>query len=347
MESKLLRGGVVELKPIGVVHSPIKDTGAMPHYGVAAAVEVYPDFAEGLLELESNSHVLVIGWLHQADRDLLRADRYSGGASQRGVFGIRSSSRPNPLGVTSTRLLRREGQTLHLERLDMIDGTPVVDLKRYSPGWDCIFSARSSRDLAPLSERHAEHLLEDMLVEAVNFHGERCVGVALAARILHHAMELWDIAQKEPGLRLSVGGDGCIGDGLQALTGARLGNGRLKVPGGRIYRLIYGERGLAFYPKEVGGLSPEQALAASLEDLFSVREEVPTHDAYVAEKASSTKEVEPALLDRVNQSLVQGRLPCAVAFRIAGEMGVHVSQVGRAADLARVKIAHCQLGCFR
>lgn len=337
----------MELKPIGTVHSSIKEPEDMPHHGVAAQVEIYPQFGDGLLGIDGNSHILVVGWLHQADRDLLRVDRFSNGARERGVFGIRSPSRPNPLGLSPARLLRRQGNILHLEQLDFIDGTPVMDIKRYSPGGDCIFSARSSRDLSSPPDQDPKRLVDDMMTEAANFHGERCLGVALAVRIVRLAMERWSIAQKEPGLKLSLGEDGCIADGLQALTGATLGNGRIKVPGGRIYRLVYGDQGLAFYPKEIQGLSPQGALESAPEELFAVRDDPPTHAAYVAEKARSTWEVDPVLVERVNGSLVQGRLPCAVAFRLAQERGINVSLVGRAADLARAKISHCQLGCFR
>jgi len=337
----------MELKPIGIVHSTVKETGDMPHDGVGAQVEVYPEYADGLLRIEGNSHIILIGFFHRADRDLLRVDRFPAGGRERGVFGTRSSSRPNPLGLSPARLLRREGNVLHLEELDFIDGTPVLDIKRYSPGWDCIFSARSSRDLSTLPDRDHKHLAEDMMTEAANFHGERCPGIALAVRIMVHAMETWQIPQKEPGLVLSVGSDGCIADGLQAISGATLGSGRLKVPGGRTYRLIYQDKAMSFYPNEVDGLSVDDALKADLEDLFALRDYAPTHAAYVAEKAASTRSVGPDLIERVNESLAQGRLPCAVAFRIAEEMGVPVSHVGRAADLARAKIALCQLGCFR
>ncbi len=337
----------MELEPVGIVHSPVKDKGDMPHHGVSASVEVYPQFTDALLGIEGNTHIMVIGWFHEADRKLLKADRFSGGARERGVFGIRSSSRPNPLGLTPCRLLSREGNILHVEQLDFIDGTPVVDIKRYSPGWDCIFSARSSRDLSPLPDRDPRYLVDDMMTEASNFHGERCLGVALAVRIMRHAMETWGISQKDPGLVLSAGVDGCIIDGLQALSAATLGGGRLKLPGGRTYRLIFQDKGLAFYPKEVEGLSAQQALDAAIDDLFSIRDDQPTHAAYVAEKAQSTREVADSLVERVQASLVNGKLSCAVAFRIAEEMGVHVSHVGRAADVARVKIANCQLGCFR
>lgn len=337
----------MELEPVGIVHSPIKETGEMPHHGVAATVEVYPKFSDALLGIEGNSHIVVIGWLHRADRDLLRVDRFSAGAREKGVFGVRSSSRPNPLGLSSTRLLRRDGSLLYVDRLDFLDGTPVVDIKRYSPGWDCIFSARSSRDCAPLPERDRKHLFDDMMTEASGFHGERCPGIALAVRIMAHVMEIWGISQKNELLISHAGSDGCIADGLQSLSGATLGNGRLKVPGGRTYRLVFQDKGLAFYPKDLEGLNLDQVLKAPLDSLFSIRDDAPTHAAYVAEKAQSTREVDPALVELVNASLVEGRLPCAVAFRIASEMGVHVSQVGRAADLAKAKIAHCQMGCFR
>lgn len=337
----------MELNPIGIVHSPIKETGDMPHRGVPAQVEVYPEFTDGLLGIEGNSHIVVIGFFHKADRTLLRADRFSSGSKQRGIFGIRSSSRPNPLGLSTARLLRRDGNILHVESLDFIDGTPVVDIKRYSPGWDSIFSARSSRDLSAINDRSPKHLTDDMMTEAANFHGERCLGTALAVRIMGHAMETWQTCQKEAGVLLHVGADGCIADGLQAVSGASLGNGRLKVPGGRTYRLTFRDMGLAYYPQEIEGMSPDEALAADLADLFVIRDEVPTHAAYVAEKAAANRSVDPALMHKVSESLVQGRLPCAVAFRIADEMGVHVSLVGRAADLVRAKIALCQLGCFR
>ena len=59
---------------------------------------------------------------------------------------MRAPGRPNPIGLTSARVLGVEGRVVRLDRLDMIDGTPIVDIKRYSPGWDSIFSARTSRD---------------------------------------------------------------------------------------------------------------------------------------------------------------------------------------------------------
>ena len=100
----------------------------MPIEGVAAQVEVHADYAEGLHNTESNTHVYVLGWLHWALRALLASE------AARGVLGLRSPARPNPIGLSAAKLLRLEGRMLHLERLDMFGGTPVLDIKRYSPG---------------------------------------------------------------------------------------------------------------------------------------------------------------------------------------------------------------------
>ena len=116
----------------------------MPIDGVPASIEVFPEYEAGLAGIESNTHLLILGWFHKADRSSLTLSRHGGRG--RGVFGLRSPGRPNPIGLTSARVLGVEGRVVRLDRLDMIDGTPIVDIKRYSPGWNSIFSARTSRD---------------------------------------------------------------------------------------------------------------------------------------------------------------------------------------------------------
>ena len=103
-----------------------------------------PNTQAGLAGIESNTHLLILGWFHKADRSSLTLSRHGGRG--RGVFGSRAPGRPNPIGLTSARVLGVEGRVVRLDRLDMIDGTPIVDIKRYSPGWNSIFSARTSRD---------------------------------------------------------------------------------------------------------------------------------------------------------------------------------------------------------
>jgi len=265
--------GPIHLRPIGRVRSPIADPAAMPIWGVPAEVEVFPEYAEGLEAIETNTHIIVIGWLHQADRTQLRVHSRHSRPDQppRGVFGLRSSIRPNPLALCVARLLRVEGPRLYLERLDLIDGTPVVDLKRYAVGWDCVFAARSSRELSFPHGHDAPETLRDMLNEAEHFHGERCAGLAIGVQIIYHAMRAWQVGPKDPALRLWLGQDGCIADALQALSGATWGNGRLKVGRGSAFRLAYGEEALTFTPRRPSAGDPEELLRADPQTLFTVR----------------------------------------------------------------------------
>jgi len=264
-----------ELRPIGVVRSSVQDPGAMPPNGVPAAVEVYEEFAPALADLESNTHLWVIAWLRDADRTMLQTSgrhrRPTG--SERGVFGLRHPGRPNPLGLSAAHLLGVEGRRVQLDRLDFYDGTPVVDLKRYSPGWDAIFSARTYYERLPRSDEDPAHVAADLYLEAVHFHGEPCVGAALAARMMVHVMRAWDVAAKDPALRVCVGHDGCLADGLQAASGATLGSGRLQVSDDASVRFTHGWQRVRLRPRARLPQRPEEVLAAPESALFGVQEE--------------------------------------------------------------------------
>src|SRR5437879_5148268 len=108
----------IMLGPVGRVHSAVAEPGAMPRRGVPAEVEVFPEYEPGLDSIETNSHLVLIGWLDRADRTRLLAS-----PRPRGVFGLRSAVRPNPLGLTVARLLAVRGRRLALEALDFADGT--------------------------------------------------------------------------------------------------------------------------------------------------------------------------------------------------------------------------------
>ncbi|HZR99579.1 MAG TPA: tRNA (N6-threonylcarbamoyladenosine(37)-N6)-methyltransferase TrmO [Chloroflexota bacterium] len=264
-----------ELRPIGVVRSPVADTHAMPVNGVPAAVEVYEEFAPALAQLESNTHIWVIAWLDRADRDCLQAAGRHGrpGGNERGVFSLRHASRPNPLGLTPARLLGVDGRQVRLDRLDFVDGTPVVDLKRYSPGWDAIFAARTYYETLPRGDERPEQLAEDFFLDAVRFHGEECVGAALAARMMVHVVRAWNVAVRDPALRVDVGRDGCLADGLQAITGATLGSGRLQVHDDVSVRFTHGWQHLRLRPRSQLPLRPEEVLQAPESALFGIHEQ--------------------------------------------------------------------------
>ena len=111
--------------------------------GSPGRIEVFPDYAEGLDDIEGFSHLHLIYWLHRA------ADVLSSVAAPsplkivpflddvpRGVFATRASVRPNPLGLSIVRLMERRGAELLVEDLDMLDGTPLLDIKPYVEGFD-------------------------------------------------------------------------------------------------------------------------------------------------------------------------------------------------------------------
>ena len=228
------------VQPIGYVCSPVRDPEAMPTDGVPARVEVLPEFVGGLPDIESNSHLIVLGWFHRSDRSRLtvRGRGRQPGAPERGVFGLRSSVRPNPIGLDVARLVRRQGAVLFFDRLDMLDGTPVVDLKRYSPGWDDVFAARTSRQRRPLPPADAD-VLRSLLIEVENFCGQSTAGARRVARLIADLCTEWQISPTDPDLVVTVpfragkALDGGTADALQALTRATFGSGRLRICGGQ------------------------------------------------------------------------------------------------------------------
>jgi tRNA-Thr(GGU) m(6)t(6)A37 methyltransferase TsaA len=253
----------VLLRPIGVVRSPVRERGAMPGGGVPATVEVFPDYRAGLVDIASNSHLIVLAWLHLAERDRLQAaGRHAPpGAPLRGVFGLRSQMRPNPIGCTVARLLAADlpAGRLDLDLLDFLDGTPVLDLKRYSPAIDAVFAARTSRDFAA----PPPDLRDDLARAAVQFHGEWCAGAAVGVALLAAALLAWGCAARHPDLRVQVGADGCLADALQGMTGATLGNGRLTVAPGPTVTLRYPPHTWTFTPAYAPA-SPDTLLAQPL-----------------------------------------------------------------------------------
>jgi len=151
----------LRLKPIGVVHSPYREPGGTPIQprfggGVRGEVEVYEEYADGLDDLEGFEHIWLIFWLHRAQSHRLKVVPYRD-TVKRGVFSTRAPSRPNPIGLSMVRLVGREGNRLQIEGLDLLDGTPLLDIKPYIPkidaragskaGWfDKILKAREVAD---------------------------------------------------------------------------------------------------------------------------------------------------------------------------------------------------------
>lgn len=127
------------MRPIGVIHSPFlakQETPIQPTRSQARGqVEVYPEFAEGLQDIEGFSHLILLYAFHQSGPYKLRVKPFLDD-QLRGLFATRYPSRPNPLGLSIVRLVARQANLLEIEGVDVLDGTPLLDIKPYVPDFD-------------------------------------------------------------------------------------------------------------------------------------------------------------------------------------------------------------------
>ena len=128
-----------ELKPIGVIHTPYRDKKEIPCQGYKSdktgEVEVFSEFEEALKDLEGFSHIHLIYWFHEIAgyeplvKPFLDEQRH-------GLFATRHYNRPNPIGISIVELIERAGNILRVRQVDMLDGTPLLDIKPYVPQFD-------------------------------------------------------------------------------------------------------------------------------------------------------------------------------------------------------------------
>jgi tRNA-Thr(GGU) m(6)t(6)A37 methyltransferase TsaA len=149
----------IRYRPIGVIHSPFKETKGMPIQpagarGVAGTVEVIPECGDGLKDLEGFSHIFLLYHFHLSQGYSLMVKPYLDDAL-RGVFATRAPRRPNAIGISVVRLVEIDGCTLHIEDLDIVDSTPVLDIKPYVPEFDSREVVRTGW-LAGRAEKAAE-----------------------------------------------------------------------------------------------------------------------------------------------------------------------------------------------
>ena len=130
----------IKYKQIGLIHSPYKEPRGTPIQPTAAmdiegAVEVFSEYVEGLKDIEGFSHIILIYHFNRTKGFSLQVKPYMDNF-QRGVFATRAPSRPNPIGMSIVRLTNVEGNTLHVRDVDIVDGTPLLDIKPYVPKFD-------------------------------------------------------------------------------------------------------------------------------------------------------------------------------------------------------------------
>jgi tRNA-Thr(GGU) m(6)t(6)A37 methyltransferase TsaA len=137
----------VTYTPIGVIHSGHRVPDETPIQPVFAQncqgrIDLLPEYIEGLKDLEGFSHLILIYHFHRAGASRMIVDPFMDDVS-RGVFATRHPCRPNPIGFSVVRLTGIEGATLHLAGVDILDGTPLLDIKPYTAKFDHIACIRS------------------------------------------------------------------------------------------------------------------------------------------------------------------------------------------------------------
>ena len=131
---------MIEYRPIGVIHTPFKSLEGMPiqpagALSVRGTVNVFPEYVKGLRDLDGFSHVMLLYHFHQAAEPKLVVTPFMN-SQPRGVFATRAPTRPNPIGLSVVKLSKIEGSTLDVENVDILDGTPLLDIKPYVPEFD-------------------------------------------------------------------------------------------------------------------------------------------------------------------------------------------------------------------
>lgn len=131
---------MIEFEPIGIIHTPFLEPANMPIQpvagaGVAGTVELFEAYRDGLDDLEGFSHVILLYHLHRSHGYKLRVVPFMD-TVPRGLFATRAPRRPNPIGLSVVQLDRVEDGVLHIRNLDIVDGTPLLDIKPYVPEFD-------------------------------------------------------------------------------------------------------------------------------------------------------------------------------------------------------------------
>jgi tRNA (adenine37-N6)-methyltransferase len=137
----------IKYRPIGKLHTPFKTKEGMPIQpagakGIKGTIELKSEFTEGLLDLEGFSHIILIYHFDQSDGFELHVKPFLD-QKIHGVFATRAPKRPNQIGISIVKLNKIEGNILEIENVDILDGTPLLDIKPYIPAFDLYENAKT------------------------------------------------------------------------------------------------------------------------------------------------------------------------------------------------------------
>ena len=131
---------MIEFKAIGIIHTPFPEPKGIPiqpagGVGVKATIEVFPEYRVGLADLDGFSHIILLYHLHRSEGYKLHVVPFMD-TVERGLFATRAPKRPNPIGLSVVQLDKIEDGVLHIQNVDIVDGTPLLDIKPYVPEFD-------------------------------------------------------------------------------------------------------------------------------------------------------------------------------------------------------------------
>jgi len=234
---------VAQIQEIGVVKSGFKESAdPFEMRKHESTILINEGFEEGLFRIEENQYIQVLFHFHRSSDYTLKGRRYQG--RELGVFASRSPRRPGGIGLTTVELLNRDGRKLVVRGLDALDGTPVLDLKPYTPGLDGVDEGEVEEDFirrhprSPLLPLVKNRDLKALLLKAGQFHGHFCPGISLGVMAavygLHALAEMREIRLSQlfasggrEELLAVVETNYCFSDGIQFVTGCTFGNNGL------------------------------------------------------------------------------------------------------------------------
>jgi tRNA-Thr(GGU) m(6)t(6)A37 methyltransferase TsaA len=133
---------MMDYTPIGIARSPLNNPRAPPFQSTFSwaegTIEVFPEYREGLRNIEGFSHLIIVYHFDRAERRALTEPPLTDGDLPLGIFATRHYNRPNPIGISSVELVRVIDGILYVRGIDILNGTPVLDIKPYVPAFDSI-----------------------------------------------------------------------------------------------------------------------------------------------------------------------------------------------------------------
>jgi len=218
--SEINENSPIAVKPVGIVRSHFHSPDNVPIGGGNSLIEIFPEYKDGLLRIEENSHLWIQLWFHKAKRDILKVvpGKVNSNLPEYGVFSLRAISRPNPIALSLVRLDQVKDNFLWVSGLDAINETPVLDIKPYYEQ-EIVFSPVTPY-IRPLKREMRQEIF---MKQALLHHQEKCAELLLGVRMALVADDYFGQLNSNE-LKVTINGSPCLADVLQGLSNARLAN---------------------------------------------------------------------------------------------------------------------------